>query len=163
MGTGGLVRFVFEVDGDKLIDRELLRLGNRAIDARPAFVAIADLMISETGEQFASEGRHASGGWKPLKEATLDRKRRKGLRLEILQETGALLSSLTQLGDGNMVLQIQSDSLTYGSKLPYAGAHQNPRPGSPLPRRRPLEFTEATKRRMVKIIQRYVVTGLAPA
>jgi hypothetical protein len=60
-----------------------------------------------------------------------------------------------------MIAQIGRDELAWGSRIGYGAAHQNPQPGSPLPRRRPVEFTEAARRRTVKILQRYLVTGIA--
>ena len=153
------MRILFEVAGDRQLNRELLGVGDRAGDARPALEAIADLWIVETREQFATEGRHASGGWKPLKSATILAKRRRRLRPEILRATDALMDSLTKRGDDNMILHVSAGELDYGSRLPYAGAHQNPRSTNPLPRRRPVEFTEATRRASVKILQRWLVTG----
>lgn len=153
------MKLIFEVAGDKLIERDLLRISGRTIKAKPAFDAIGGLMIEETRIQFASEGHHASGGWKPLKDATLAEKRLHGFRPEILRRTDALLDSLTVRGDTHMIFEATESGLTFGSKLRYAGVHQNPRPGNPLPRRRPLEFTEATKNRCVKILQAYLFTG----
>lgn len=155
-------RFTFEVAGDTQIDRSILRVGDRAVDASPAFVAIGELLIAETKEQFESEGRHGSGGWKPLKQSTVQEKKRHGFRPQILQRTGALLDSLTSRGDANMVFIVTRSGLTYGSKLPYAPVHQHPRPGNPLPRRRPLEFTEQTRREAVRILQRYLIAGEVP-
>lgn len=151
------MKLVFSVAGDKQIERELLRWGDRALDARPAFDAIGDLFVEETKEQFDTEGKHASGGWRPLKPATLASKRRRQMRLEILQETGALVDSLTQRGDQNMIFQAGPTFLRFGTKLPYAAFHQ--RGNDRLPRRRPLEFTEATRRTAVKILQRFIVEG----
>jgi hypothetical protein len=153
------MRIIFEVAGDKQIDRELLRISGRAQDATPAFESIAGLWIEETRQQFESEGRHASGGWKPLKPETLRAKQRHGLRPEILRAHDLLLHSLTQRRDSNMVLEIGPTGIAYGSKLPYAAAHQNPRSTNPLPRRRPVEFTEATRVETVKRLQRYLLTG----
>jgi phage gpG-like protein len=153
------VRFTFEIAGDKLVEREILRVGLHAKDARPAFEAIADYMMAETREQFASEGRHASGGWKPLKAATLRAKARKGLDPRILHASGALDRSLTSRGDPAQLLQIRPQELVFGSRLVYAAAHQRPKPGSRLPQRRPLQFTEQAKRQILKILQRWLVAG----
>lgn len=155
------MRFTFEIAGDKLVERELTRFGDRAVNAAPAFSAIAGVMIEETAEQFATQGQHASGGWKPLKPSTLRTKELAGERPEILRATDALMRSLTVPTDPNMLLAIGPTELDYGSKLVYAGAHQNPKPTSNLPQRRPVEFTEAAKRRMVKILQRHLVEGAA--
>lgn len=153
------MQFVFEIAGDKQVSRRLLRVASYAGDARPVFSSIADLMMRQTDAQFASEGGHASGGWRPLKPATLDTKRRQGLDLRVLHATLALRTSLTVRGDANQLLRIRRDELAWGSTLPYSGAHQNPRPGSTLPQRRPVEFTEAARREILKRIQRYVLTG----
>lgn len=150
---------LFEVDGETLINRRLLRVGAYARDASPAFAAIADLLMEETKAQFATEGSHASGGWKPLQPATVAEKARHGMRPEILQRTGSLLDSLTVKGDSNMILEIHPDSLTFGSRLPYADIHQKGSPKTNLPRRPPLAFTESAKRAVVKVLQRWIIVG----
>jgi phage gpG-like protein len=153
------VRILFEVSGDVQLNRELLRVGGRGVDASPAFEAIADRILSEDALQLGSQGRHASGGWKPLQPATMEAKRRRNLRPEILRATDSLMRSLTVRGDSNQVLKVRPDGLDLGSKLPYAGAHQNPKPGSRLPQRRPVELTETTRRDITKTLQRFVLTG----
>lgn len=158
-----MVKILFSVAGDKQIEREILRVGAYAGDATPAFRAIGDLMIAEEKLQFATQGGHASGGWKPLKPATVERKQRLGLRPQILQETGALIDSLTVKGNSEMVFEPSPTGITFGSKLSYAEAHQNPKPGSHLPRRRPIELTESARREIVKVLQRYILTGGLPA
>lgn len=155
------MRFTFDVVGDKLVEREILRVGLHAKDARPAFESIADYMMAETRQQFSSEGRHASGGWKPLKAATLRAKARRGLDPRILHARGALERSLTSRGDPAQILQIRPQELVFGSRLAYAAAHQRPKPTSRLPQRRPLQFTEQAKRHIVKVLQRWLVTGEA--
>lgn len=157
------MRISFEVAGEKQIERELLRTGAYASNAEPAFKVIGELLMRETGEQFATEGRHGSGGWAPLKPATVLFKQRHGFRPQILQRTGSLLDSLTVHGDANLIFETGPQHLLYGTRLPYAEAHQRPKPGSPLPRRRPLEFTETARRAAVKILQRWIITGELPA
>lgn len=153
------MRIVFEVAGDKQINREILRVGEHAGDARPAFSAIADYIMAETAEQFATAGGHASGGWKPLKPATILEKQRLHQDNGILRRSLALEHSLTLRGDPNQILDVGRDELVFGSRLPYAGAHQNPRPGSRLPQRRPVELTSEARNRIVKVLQRWIMTG----
>lgn len=153
------MQIFLSIDGDVQLNRELLRVGQNAGDLKPAFEVISRLWIGETKAQFATQGAHASGGWKPLKPSTVLAKRRKHLRPEILRATDALLRSLTVKGDPNMVLKIGETELDYSSKVPYVGAHQNPRPGSRLPQRRPVEFTETARRNTVKVLQRWIFTG----
>ena len=154
------MRFTFECSGQTLIDRELLRFGDRTVDVSPAFHVISDLMMDETKLQFATEGGHASGGWRPLKAATIKEKQRQGMRLQILQRTGALLDSLTVKGDANQVLEITPQTLTFGSRVPYADFHQTGT--SHMPRRPPLAFTEPAKRAVLKVIQEWIVKGEVP-
>jgi phage gpG-like protein len=153
------VRIVLEISGDKQLSRDLLRVGDRAVHAKPALEEIADYWMRLTTLQFDTEGRHASGGWKPLKEETVRRKQLANLDPRILRATGALFGSLTSRGDGNQILDVTETELAYGSRLPYAGAHQNPRPGSRLPQRRPVELTESARRETVKILQRHIFAG----
>jgi hypothetical protein len=110
------VRIVFEISGDRQIERELLRIGDRAADASPAFDRIIDLWASETAQQFQSEGAHASGGWAPLAPSTLARKRTLFGGGRILHQTGTLESSLTDRGDPNMIVQISRDEVAWGSR-----------------------------------------------
>lgn len=153
------MRVVLDISGDVQLNRELVGVSGRGQDMRPAFAAVLDLWRSETTEQFATEGQHASGGWAPLKPATVAAKRRKGQRPEILRATDALMRSLTVPGDPNEIARMTETELDYGSKLPYAGVHQNPKPGNPLPQRRPVALTERARANSVKIIQRYLMTG----
>jgi phage gpG-like protein len=116
---------------------------------------MGELLIREEQQQFATEGRHASGGWKPLKPATLASKRRRGLRMEILQATGDLMSSLTDRGDKNMIFDAKPTELVFGTSVPYAIFHQT---GTRrMSRRRPIELTEQTRRECVRILQRYLI------
>lgn len=152
------MRLVFEVAGDKLIERELLRFGEYAQNATPAFEAIGGLMMDETGRQFDTEGAHASGGWAPLAQSTIRRREHRGyVPIVILHQTGALKRSLTERDAPHQIFNAGPQELVFGSRLPYAVYHQRGTPA--MPRRRPLEFTEPAKRQMVKIIQRYIVTG----
>jgi hypothetical protein len=153
------VRFVFEVAGDRQIDRELLRVGDRAVDASPAFEAIGVRLLEIEREQFDSQGGRGSGGWKPLKPATIREKARRGEDPRILHRTRRLVMSLTERGSSDQIFEVSADGLVFGSRLPYAGAHQNPRPGNPLPQRRPVEFTETDRRDIVKTLQRWIMTG----
>ena len=153
------MRFVFEVAGDVQVNRELIGLSARGRDMSPAFDVILDLWIEETTEQFASEGGHASGGWKQLQPVTIARKRREGLRPEILRATDRMMQSLTRRGDSDMIATVSPSELDYGSSVPYTRFHQT---GTrKMPQRRPVEFTEPTRRATLKILQRFLVTGEA--
>jgi phage gpG-like protein len=147
----------FECVGQKTINVHLLDFRDRTVDASPAFSAIAELMRAETAEQFESEGGHASGGWKPLKPATVKAKQHGGFRPNILQRTGSLLDSLTVKDDPNQIVEVGPLSLRFGTRVSYAVLHQTGT--GHMPARQPLAFTEQARRNMTTIMQRWLVAG----
>lgn len=151
------MRITIDISGDKQVNRELLRVGERAGDARPAFSVIADILMDETAEQFATQGAHASGGWQPLAPSTVREKQRAGFGARgILERTLALEKSLTMRGDANQILEIERDGMTFGTSLRYGEYHQL---GRGVPQRRPVELTEDARRRIVKVLQRFFLVG----
>lgn len=102
------------------------------------FTYIGNAVLKLIQDDFVvkSNGGAGAGGvtWAPLKEATLERRRRKGIEHEeILKQTEALLESLTP--DQNnavdaariagQVFEYAVGSITVGSDVPYADYHQN--------------------------------------
>lgn len=148
------MRVEISLAGDKQVSRELLRFGERALMARPAFEAIGELLLTVEQHQFASEGRFASGGWAPLAESTLAQK----TGPSILDETGELRASLTERGDPHQIFDVGDEYLLFGTDLDYAGYHQTGT--SRMPRRRPLELREEQRAEAVKILQRFITTGI---
>jgi phage gpG-like protein len=160
--------------GDVQVRRKLLRVGERAVHARPAFEAIGEALFRIERDQFDSEGRRGGTGWAALKPATIAQR---GTAHPILDDSGALKASLTERG-GDNTFWAADDFLLFGSKLDYAGFHQTgtgdakgvDQPGEDvkgMARRRPLEPTEAEKVGLVKILQGYIfgdeATSLAMA
>lgn len=158
------MRLDLDVFGDTQFSRELLRFGERADDMSPAFTEIADQFLDIEERQFATQGMY-SGGWAPLKPATVRRKEELGHDPRILHATRALRDSLTNRGHRDHVRRITDDELVVGTSVrseggfPYAAAHQNPKKGQT--QRRPIEFNEAVRRDFVKIIQNHLVAGRA--
>jgi phage gpG-like protein len=151
------VLFEFEVAGEKIISRKILRMSERASDARPAFHRIANLWMEYEQELFDSEGASGRGKWRPIKAETVAAKERSDLDPRILHATLALRESLTERG-GDQKLIVGPAFLVFGSHLPYADVHQNPKqPG--FPRRRVIDFTERQKRQTIRILQRFLVRG----
>jgi hypothetical protein len=61
------VRFTFEIAGEKLVERDLLRIAAGAEDARPAFDR--DRRLDDRRDRASSStrrARHASGGWRAV-------------------------------------------------------------------------------------------------
>lgn len=149
------VRLSFSFYGDQQVDRTLERFSDAVEDARPAWDAMADRFAAAERRQFATEGRAASGGWAPLSPRYAAWKARRYPGKTILRRSDDLWRSLTQRPLGVEV--IEPRFAMFGSAVPYGAYHQH---GSGrLPRRRPVEFTEAERREWVKILQRWIVTG----
>jgi phage gpG-like protein len=157
------VRIELEIHGDVQVRRELLRFAGRQEDASPAFRAVATLLRHSEERQFKTAGKHASGGWAKLKQATIEAKQRARERGEvkytraILRATGALMESFTRKSGGEHTEIVQPHQLIFGSQVPYARFHQ--RGTSDMPQRRPLEVRGQDRTEMVKRVQRYLVTG----
>lgn len=150
------LRFTFECEGDKLISRELLDLGDRALDARPAFRLIAEDFRHFEEARFDSAGY---GSWRPLTPGTVHEKATRGLDPRILHATGALRRSLTRNRAPGSYSRVFPNFMLFGSTLSYAKYLQ--RGTRKMPARKPLGFTEAQKVQTLKRLQRFVVHGEA--
>lgn len=147
------MRFDIDVNGEQQMSRDLRRIARNVSDLRPIGDEIADLMMDEAYENFATEGGHLSGGWAPLAESTI---RAKGNDI-ILFRTGDLQGALTERGDAHQVIDMGPDFLIFGTDLPYAELHQTGT--GRMPRRRPLEVSPGMRVNILNIIRRYVMTG----
>lgn len=152
------VEITIEIFGEQIISRRLLRLGERAVDATPAFTAIAGLFYESEKEQFASEGGWASGGWVPDKQSTIDAKVAGGYSTLTLQRTGATMRSLTEPGAPFSKESIGPDHVDLESTIPWGKYLQ--KGTSKMPMRKPVELNEETKSAMVKFLQAWVLGGV---
>lgn len=143
--------------GEEQVSREILRVGQHAGDATPAMRVLARFWQHELAANFDSQGSHASGGWAPLKPSTVADKRRRGLDPRILHATHALRNSLTRPGAAHSIRVIAPHQAAIGTTVPYARFHQSGT--SKMPRRRPVELSADARKRSVKIVQRYIITG----
>lgn len=153
------MRITFDIAGDVQFDREILRLTERAEDVKPAFEHIVDRIEGWERQQFETEGGRASSGWRPIKQSTIDAKRRAGLDTRILHATHALRDSLTNTYADGAIREIGKQELKYGTEVPYAGVHQRGRKDGTMPARKPLEFREDDRRQIVKDLQAWIVRG----
>jgi len=151
------VEINIEVFGEMIISRRLMRLGERAVDAAPAFEEIATLFYDSGKLQFSSQGAWASNGWAPDKQATVTAKIAQGFSALTLQKTGAMMQSLTSSEATYSRKKIGPDFVELESTVPYGKFHQFGT--SKMPMRKPVELNEATKNTMVKLLQRWVLGG----
>lgn len=153
------MRLIIDIKGDKQVDRKLMRISMKAGDVRPAFRVILDDIRKITKKQFGTEGKHRSGGWEPLKDSTIARKQAAQLDTRIMRATYKLMDSLITRMHPEGVQEIKPQEMVFGTKVDYAVHHQHGAPRANLPQRRLVEFNEPDKRRFMKTLQRYIVTG----
>lgn len=146
------LRFEFEAHGDKLVSREILDMGDRALDARPAFRLIVDDFREFEAARFDSRGE---GTWAPDRLSTITAKARSGQDPRVLHATLRLRRSLTKKGAEGSYSRIFPTFMLFGSTVPYAKYLQG---GTRfMPPRKPLGFIEAQKVTALKRLQRHVV------
>jgi hypothetical protein len=96
---------------------ELIRLGRRAIDARPALERAQELLAIGEKTRVLPKAR---ASMRPHK-ATLERKKRAGYPPIPLYQTGKLQSSLTRAHDPMGIRTfLGSDRLLFGTRVHYA-------------------------------------------
>lgn len=143
-----IVEFTFL--GEKQFSRELFGLGQRAGNAKPVLTVIAGKMQDANREQFASQGRRASGGWQPLAASTVKRKGHD----TILFDTGDLLDSMISdtsfdVSDDYLHFLPPDEQNEIGSYHQSGTRH--------MPRRRPFELTEQDAREYIRDIQLWIL------
>ncbi|MDQ2737385.1 MAG: phage virion morphogenesis protein [Actinomycetota bacterium] len=143
------------VDGDTQLQRTLTRFAGRVQDVSPAFAKIADTIATGEEQQFTTEGRYGSGGWAALSPKYRAWKERRYPGMPILVRTGALRASLTQRPFG--VEHIGPLEMTIGTALPYSRFHQQGT--ARMPQRRPLELPDEERTALVKVLQKFIVSG----
>lgn len=151
------MRLDLDTFGEKQFSREILRVGSNAGNMRPAFDEVHDLFLDVEERQFSSQGSAFSGGWKPLAPSTRARKARMNLDPRILHATLRLRLALTQAAHPDHVYRASADDMFVGATVPYGPIHQ--KGGGTLPRRRPIEFNDAIRNQIVKILQRHLMAG----
>jgi hypothetical protein len=149
----------FEVFGHKQVVRELTRRSEFAGNAAPAWIKIIGEMKDDIREQFDTEGESMSGGWAPLQPVTIERKAAAGLRTEIMRATDALMGSLTEDMHPLQFRSIEPHGFEFRSEVGYGAFHMGPAEDGSRPARKPVDFTEAQRRKYVKILQAYLMGG----
>lgn len=116
-----MITFTY-ADNSETVEKALEAFESALADNRPALAEIADDFREMISEQFATEGRAGGTPWAPLALRTL--RRRRGAGSTILYSTGALERSFLDPLAAGRVEELEEQSLTLGSNLPYARYHQ---------------------------------------
>lgn len=146
-----MFRLRAEILGTEVFNRAFNRIDSLS-DLRPLWPeVIREFYLIET-EQFESEGAAgASGKWAALSDVYAKYKEVAHPGQPILRADDNLYQSLTDPEAVGAVLRPEADSLTIGTSVPYATAHQ--RGTRRMPARPPISLAEAQKRRLQKSIQ----------
>lgn len=127
-----------EVDGIEGFYKALDQVEREVSDWRAAWAECEKLFYQIEAQQFGSEGSRGGSKWVPLSAKYKRWKELKYPGRPILVRTGEMKASLLGSG-GNAIRDLTEDSLTLGSRLPYAKYHQ--RGGGRLPQRPPIVVT----------------------
>lgn len=110
--------------GAKHAATTLTDIGNRAVNARPAFEEIYLTILDIVDEIFDTEGeRGGHEPWLGLTPGHLRFKRKRNKDLRILREDGDLHASVTQFRHPQQFLRIGQDHIQFKSKVPFADVH----------------------------------------
>jgi len=154
------VQIEFEIFGDRLIKRRILRVGLRGRNMAPAFFVMSKYFYAMEKRLFETEGASGLGQkWGALKEETSKAKARMSLRPEILRATDVLRKSLTQPNAKFSRRKITFGEMFVGTTDPKAKHHYWGAPRANVPMRRPVVFREVDKVMWVKMAQEYLITG----
>lgn len=154
-----MIDFNVNVDGVDVLDRTLVRFTERADDLSEPLDEMGDVVARLQAREFATEGRETRGGWAALSPDYRQRKARTHPGKPILERDGDLKRSLTRRPFG--VDEVSRHVAVFGTDIPYARYHMD---GTPfMPARPPLigEVGKGPSREFVKILQRWVVEGVA--
>lgn len=143
-----MINFKVQVTGDEQLAAALSGLERQLRDVRPIWPKVSSTFDDIEKRHFDSLGATgASGAWAALSEPYAKWKAANYPGEPILQLTGNLMRSLTTPFNPDTIFEMTPDTLTRGSKLPYANVHQNRKAG---PRRPPIDLTDLDKQKMLK-------------
>lgn len=151
----GLVRIRFEIANEVQFSRAFETGVAKFLHLEIPFGTMADDFFQSMSNVFAAEGAFEERGkWAALSPAYAKWKARHFPGRKILELNGRLKNSLIMKGGPDNVLEITPDTLTVGTRVPYAIYHQT---GTPkMPQRKIIELTSAQKLRWVHVMHEYM-------
>lgn len=143
-----MINFKVEVTGEEQLETALNGLEKQLRDFRPLWPKVSATFDEIEKRHFDSVGATgASGPWAALSEPYAKWKSANYPGEPILQLTGNLMRSLTTPFNPDTIFEMTPETLTRGSKLPYASVHQKRKTG---PRRPPIDLTDLDKQNMLR-------------
>ena len=126
----------------------------RDIDYRPLLEDFMPVIAAQESSMFANETDSNGSSWAPLKPSVVKRKGND----RILVDTGALISSLVNIGDAGNIHDVFDHGLTFGTDIEYASLLQD---GTKrMPARPPVGISEETIDGLCEQVADYVVEQL---
>lgn len=125
--------------------RKFRNLRNR-ISSRKILQSIGNAHLYWIGQNFKAEGSLGGTRWAPLSARTLAGRRKAGRGAKILRDTGRLSMSFVS-GGSNNIFRVGPQSVTVGTNVEYAEAHEKGDPSEGIPRRKMLP--SKTKAKMI--------------
>jgi hypothetical protein len=145
-----------EVYGDKLVEENLISVGERAVSMEPLWAEIVKRLETIEKEQFETSGGRSGHRWPELEQSTLWRKFRQGQNLAILRASDEMYQSL--VGDTESSVRFMSaDSLEFGSTTEQFGIQQDWRPGNTFPERLSIDLTVSDEVMFSRMMLAYIV------
>ncbi len=146
-----MTRLFIEVIGEDTAALHVNEVGARALDLRPAFTRIREMLIEGNKRQFASKGGYFGGSWPPLDADTVAQKGSSAT----LVATGALRASLT--GGSGAKSDVDRSGVSVGTSVWYAKFQHGGTTNAPA--RKLVGIAPTDLARASEIIEDYVVRG----
>lgn len=143
-----MIRIV--LDGVDEAVKSLKAMAERLKNLRPAWQTVLAYLRRASEAQFATEGARSGSRWQPLSLAYAARKARRYPGQPILRASDAVFRSLVDR-TADSIIEIEPQSLTYGTSRFYARFHQ--RGMGRNPRRQILAVTEQDRREIQKLVR----------
>lgn len=126
------------------------RLSRRLADGRPQLLSLVDRLIAAERLRFMGVGQR----WRRLAPATVRKDRQEGRNPQPMIVTGALLRSLTQVGDRDQIVRVRPGQLQFGTRVFYARFHQR---GEGVPKRTVAGLTRQQRKGVVEDLRRLLL------
>lgn len=160
------MKIEFEAFGDKIISRDIFRVGERATNMVPVFVPMSKFFYAMEKALFASAGASGGSPWPDIKEKTKQRKaaskdpKERANANKILRAKNVLMNSLTRPNAKYSRRQLRPHEMFLGTTDPKAVHHYYGT--EDMPARPPVVFREVDKVQWIKMAQQFLITGEVP-
>lgn len=151
-----MLRLQVEIENETQFDRTFTRFTEQLRDLRDLWPGVIPELRDIAREQFAGEGVGPAGNWPALSPKYAAWKAQRFPGKPILQRTGRLIESLTG-NTADSIVEARPDYLDFGTRVPYGRYHH--KGAGRLKRRKVFDLNEQQKTRLMKVIQRRLLSA----